>query len=117
MKPNAPWVYVAGPYTTGDPVVNTQAAVAAANELLAAGVVPIVPHLTMLWHLISPKPLVEWYEYDNAVLRRCDALLRLPGKSSGADQEAANAVDMGLPVFSTVKGVLNWAKARLGEDA
>jgi hypothetical protein len=94
------WVYVAGPYSTGDQVINTRNAVQMALALLGVGLVPICPHLSMLAHLISPQPYEFWMAWDFAMLERCDALLRLPGESSGADREVARAHDLHLPIFS-----------------
>lgn len=35
----------------------------------------------------------------NAVLERCDAVLRLPGESPGADREVHYAISLGKPVY------------------
>jgi hypothetical protein len=48
-------------------------------------------------------------ELDFGWVRRCDAVLRLPGASSGADREVALAERLGLPVFGSVDEVLTWA--------
>lgn len=63
-----PLIYIAGPYTCPDPVLNTRKAVAVAESVLALGGAPVVPHLTMLWHLISPKPVEEWYRRGDQTL-------------------------------------------------
>ena len=97
------FVYIAGPYTKGDVVVNVQAAVKAAEELVKAGHVPYVPHLTHLWHLIEPHPPQFWYDYDFHWLRRCDCLIRLPGKSTGADNEMVVAKELCMPIYRSVK--------------
>lgn len=96
------YVYVAGPYSKGDQVLNVRAAVDASNALMFEGFVPFLPHLTMLWHLITPKSYPEWLAYDALWLARCDAVLRLPGESEGADREVDLARSMGLPVFFEV---------------
>ena len=98
-----PLIYVAGPYTRPDPVTNTRAAIFAADALVAAGAAVVVPHLTMLWHLVSPQPLEEWYRRDIDVLDHCDAMVRLPGDSTGADAEAVYASGIGIPVFYSVE--------------
>src|SRR4051812_42814019 len=83
-----PLVYIAGPYTNPDPVANTHGVIRLASEMIDEGLVtPVIPHLTLLWHLVSPRPLDFWYAYDVALLRRCDALFRVEGASSGADME------------------------------
>lgn len=94
-----PLVYVAGPYSS-DPPHNTRRAIAVGTRLIQEGVVaPIIPHLTMLWDMLTPMPYDEWLAYDRDVLVRCDAVLRLPGESSGADTEVALADELGIPVF------------------
>lgn len=93
------WVYVAGPYTKPDPAVNTRRACLVANWLADRGWMPIVPHLSHLWHLCTPKPYPEWLAYDLELIARCDMLLRIPGESSGADGEVEFAKARGIRVF------------------
>ena len=94
-----PLVYLAGPYSHDDPVANTHRTIQVADELAAGGrCIPYVPHLTLAWHLVSPKPYGFWIDYDLQVLRRCDAVLRLPGISAGADGEVAEAGRLGMLV-------------------
>ena len=60
-----PLVYVAGPYTSSDPVRNTHNTIRLAQELADEGLVtPVVPHLTMLWHAVVPQEIDFWYAYD-----------------------------------------------------
>jgi nucleoside 2-deoxyribosyltransferase len=108
-----PLVYIAGPYTQPDPVANTNAVIALASELIDEGLVtPFVPHLTLLWHAVRPRPLDFWYAYDVALLQRCDALFRIPGKSSGADMEVEFALTNGISVFTERSDLAAWARAR-----
>lgn len=94
-----PLVYIAGPYTRDDPVLNTRDAVQWAEGVEAEGCDVVIPHLSLLWHAISPAPIERWYERDLAVLARCDALVRFPGPSTGADAEVEFARDRGIRVF------------------
>jgi hypothetical protein len=108
-----PLVYVAGPYTRPDPVANTHDTIKFATELIDEGLVtPLVPHLTLLWHVVVPRPLEFWYEYDIAVLARCDALYRIAGESTGADKEVDFARDAGIPVFTDLDALREWARTR-----
>lgn len=87
-----PLLYVAGPYTRADPVENTHRAIKVATVIYdRTHWVPVVPHLTLLWHLVDPQPVEHWYAYDIHLLARCDAIVRLPGASTGADREMAEA--------------------------
>ena len=95
-------IYIAGPYTNPDPVQNTHNAIKTADALVEAGYDPYVPHLTLLWHMVSPHPLQFWYDHDMKWLEVCDAVLRLPGKSSGADAEVARATELGIPIYHNI---------------
>lgn len=109
-----PMVYVAGPYSSPDPVANTHETVHRASEMIDDGkVTPVVPHLTLLWHLVAPRTDVEfWYAYDLAILARCDAVLRLDGASTGADREVAFAEEIGKPVFTSKAELYAWVDGR-----
>lgn len=91
-------IYISGPYTLGDPVMNVRAACEYANKLLKIGHTPIIPHLTMLWHMMTPKPWEEWIGYDLALISAAREVHRLPGKSKGADMECAHAEALGKTV-------------------
>jgi len=92
-------VFVSGPYTNGDVAVNVRTAILAANRLLRKGHIPFVPHLTHFWHLVVPHPYEDWLELDMEWLKVCDAVLRLPGESPGADVEVRLAESLGIPVY------------------
>ncbi len=98
-------VYVAGPYTKPDPCANTHTAIAAGNALLDMGFAPYVPHLNLLWNTVTPRQEADWYDLDNQFLTCCDAVLRLPGESVGADAETELARSLGIPVFSGIGGI------------
>lgn len=92
-------IYVAGPYTKGDPEENAKNAISVGNKLMEAGYAPFVPHLTHYWHGLYPQPYQSWIDYDNEWLPPCHAVLRLPGVSSGADDEVCLANELGIPVY------------------
>lgn len=89
-------VYVAGPYSQGDVAINVRNALDAAERLIAAGHLPYVPHLSHFWHVIHPHEKDYWLRIDDAWLACCDAIIRLPGPSEGADDEMALAERLGL---------------------
>ena len=101
-------VYVAGPYTTGDVAVNVRQAIEAADFLLKAGHIPFLPHLTHFWHLVCPGPYEQWIALDLAWLPFCEALVRLDGESSGADNEVKEAGRLGIPVFHGLDAFFNF---------
>lgn len=92
-----PLLYVAGPYTRPDPVENTHRAARVATWIYEnTRWVPMLPHITLAWHLITPRPVDFWYDLDLQHMLRCDAIVRLPGASTGADRELAVALEHGL---------------------
>lgn len=102
-------VYIAGPYTNGDQVQNVRNAIIAAESIMSAGMVPFVPHLNMLWHMVSPHDHTTWLAWDAYWLAKCDAVLRLPGVSLGADREEEQAQTLGIPVFQSVEELVSWS--------
>lgn len=106
-----PLVYVAGPITLPEPVENTHKAIMVADELYASGrVVPLLPHLTALWHIVAPHPYDFWIDYDLELLRWCHAVYRYPGESAGADGEVKSAVEAGKPIFFNTDSLYAWAE-------
>src|SRR5947209_11617163 len=99
-------IYVAGPYTKGDVAVNVRNAYAAANHLADLGFAPFVPHATHFWHMLFPRPYEFWLNLDNQFLPYCEAVLRLPGESSGADKEVDLARKLGIPVFTKIEDLV-----------
>jgi hypothetical protein len=117
-----PLVYLSGPYTVPDPAENTNVALRCADALLEMGVVPVVPHLSLLWQTFSPKPYATWMAIDAQMLPRCDLVVRLPGFSRGADFEEQWADDAGIPISRLpelawpahidLSAVANWVEKR-----
>jgi len=119
-----PMIYLAGPFTYPDPMANTRKMTRVADAILRLHVTPIVPHLTLLWHLLRPRPQQFWLEYDLQLLARCKAVLRIPGKSEGTDVEVAQARQMKIPVLvpesariqDCVSAVRDWILGRAPVD-
>lgn len=98
-------IYISGPYTYPDPVTNFRRSLEFAETLLKAGHTPILPHLSLFWDLIHHHPWEEWIAYDLRLIAVCDALLRIPGASKGADMEVEEAKRLGIP-FLTMNEIL-----------
>ncbi len=98
-RDHVPLIYLAGPFTEPDPVENAHRMLQIADAILEAGFTPLIPHLTLAWHLVSPKPYATWLAYDRHLLARCDVLLRVPGYSHGATQECTFADELAIPVI------------------
>lgn len=101
-------VYVAGPYTLGDVALNIRNAMEAGNRLIEAGYVPYIPHLSHFQHMIYPQKYEKWLELHLEWVNVCDALIRLPGESKGADREVEYAQHIHKPVFFSVNIFLTW---------
>lgn len=91
-------IYIAGPYSS-DPEQNTRNAIDAADRIFSLGYYPYVPHFTHFWHLQNPRPYEDWMRLDLEWLPLCDALVRLPGDSFGADLECAKASLSKIPIY------------------
>jgi hypothetical protein len=105
------YVYVAGPISS-HPMHRTHDAIKAADALLAVGFAPYVTHTSVVWDMISPKGYEEWMSLDFAWVERCDALVRIPGESKGADREVEHARAKGIPVFFGVEEIIAWSLAK-----
>ena len=103
-------IYVSGPYSLGDQTENIRRACFAGAEIKRKGHIPLVPHLSHLWHLIDPHPREYWLEIDLALLTVCDALLRLDGKSEGADLEVEEAKKLCMIIYNSLENIPNVSK-------
>ena len=113
-----PWVYIASPYTRGDQAINTRFQMRIWDCLLDIGVTPIAPLWSHFQHLHNPRPYRDWVDYDNQIIRRCDACLRLAATdeetgyrqhaSTGADAEVLLFQSLGKPVFTDFRGLMAW---------
>lgn len=109
-------VLISGPYmsgTDGDPdkiAANRARLESFALPVYARGHVPMVGEWVALpiIHAAGGRApgdaAFDAYQYPVAhrLLARCDAVLRIPGASRGADQDVALARQLGLPVYFDV---------------
>lgn len=108
-------ILIAGPYrsgTDGDP-----ARIAANLERLEEASAPIfrLGHVPMIGEWVA-LPILRtlgaadaadadgdvMYETAHRLLQHCDAVLRLPGASAGADTDVEIARESGLPVYFSI---------------
>jgi len=104
-------VYVAGPMSAGDKAFNIRNAMKTAAELMEAGYAVYLPHLSHFMQMSFPQPYERWLAMDLEWLKVCDAFIRLPGVSRGADKEEVWAKGLGLPVYRSVADLL-WADSK-----
>lgn len=116
MKPT---VYIASPYTKGDPALNTRFQCKMFDKLLKEGAIyPVVPLWSHFQHLLFPRSYEDWMRYDFETIERCDACLRLDAElpefkycikeSFGADREVKRFKELGKPVFYSIKELYLW---------
>ena len=119
MTPRPLLILIAGPYRSGtgdDPALmaaNLERLEQAAWPLFRAGHLPMIGEWVALPVLASAGqpdplgPLAQRVMYPTAerLLAHCDAVLRLPGASTGADQDVAIARERGLPVYFRLEDV------------
>ncbi|MET1004456.1 MAG: DUF4406 domain-containing protein [Propionibacteriaceae bacterium] len=112
-------ILIAGPYRSGtgdDPLLlrrNLDRLEEAAWPIFAAGHLPVIGEWVALPVLASAgaaglsDPLAEAVMYPTAqrLLQHCDAVLRLPGASTGADADVALAEQLGLPVHTRLEDI------------
>lgn len=127
-------VYLAGPISRGDLVHNIRQADEAFAALIRAGFAPLCPHWSAFsgsvfgsgeWVCGTARPNgglglehADWLAADLAWVAVADAVLRLPGISTGADLETDEATRLCIPVFHSVAELVAWADAReWGRDA
>ncbi len=103
-------IFISGPYTKGDVAQNVKIAMEMANELINNGFAPYCPHLTHFLHMNNWQPYSKWLEIDCEFLVICDALIRLPGESDGADKEVELAKKTGTPIFYTINELIEFLK-------
>lgn len=99
-------VFIASPYTIGDVAVNVKLQLDTANVLISLGFNPYVPLLSHFLHMAHPRPYEDWIRIDNDWIVECDYVLRLPGESSGADNEEMLAKSIGIPVVYSIDELL-----------
>lgn len=109
-------VLIAGPYKSG---TNGDAEKIKANLLyLESFALPIFEagHLPFIGEWLA-LPLIQQSEDKNEerylypvahrLIARCDAILRVPGESKGADQDVKLAMELGIPVYHSLDELLN----------
>jgi hypothetical protein len=119
MSERSLMILIAGPYRSGtgdDPqrmASNLRRLESVALPLYRAGHVPLIGEwiaLPLLREAGSVRPGDDIYEeilypIAHRLLSRCDAVLRLPGASKGADEDVKIARERGLMVFERLEDV------------
>lgn len=107
-------VYIAGPYrvaTERGVAENIRRAGDLALEVWRAGMVALCPHMnTALFGGACPDEV--WLLGDLELMRRCDAILLVPGwrQSNGTIAEVSLARREGMPIFESITDLSEWAR-------
>lgn len=121
QRPSKPTVFIASPYTKGDPVINANFQCRIFDQLLRDKLVlPVAPLWTHFQHVVFPRPYQDWIDYDQEMLKLYDCCLRLSAElpalgyvqheSTGADAEVEAFKRLGKPVFFTIETLYEWVK-------
>ena len=114
-------ILIAGPYRSGtndDPELirkNLENLESPALPIFKKGHVPLIGEWVALplMNLAGSKKIGDaiWneiqYPVSHALLEKCDAVLRIPGESKGADQDIALALQKGIPVYYSIDDIPN----------
>ncbi len=93
-------IYIASPYTFGDVGINVKTQQDATEDLYKLGFAVFAPVVQFHYqHIAHPHDYNFWMKHCYEWIDVCDALLRLPGVSEGADMEEKYAESIGIPVF------------------
>ena len=109
-------VYIASKYndkTAGAKLRNTHISFDAARELYSKSNHQLVPYSPLWTHFLDermdymgdpPRDNPFWYAFDNVIIPKCDALIKLTkdGESTGADNEEILAKKLGIPVYYSI---------------
>lgn len=109
-------ILIAGPYrsgTGGDPALiaqNLARLEEASGPIFRLGHVPMIGEWVAL-PILRTLDSAEagdgdvMYETAHRLLQHCDAVLRLPGESAGADKDVEIAQERGLPVYRSLEEI------------
>lgn len=105
-------VYIAGPFRAPSHwgiVGNVRKAEELAHKVWSMGAAAVCPHLNTA-NFQGSLPDSVWLEGDLEIMRRCDAVLLVPGwlGSEGTKAEVALARKLGMPVFDSALDLFNW---------
>ncbi len=109
-------ILIAGPYrsgTGGDPQLiaqNLARLEEVSGPIFRLGHVPMIGEWAAL-PILRTLDAVDagegdvMYETAHRLLQHCDAVLRLPGESAGADKDVEIAKERGLPVYRSLEEI------------
>ncbi|QEC79719.1 DUF4406 domain-containing protein [Mucilaginibacter ginsenosidivorax] len=120
MTPKPLIILIAGPYRSGtndDPELmsnNLRKMEEMALPIFRAGHIPVIGEwlaLPLLKQAGSRHPGDEAYQeisypVSRRILAKCDAILRIPGESKGADGDVQIALEQGIKVYYNLEDII-----------
>jgi len=107
-------IFIAGPFrgaTPWDVAQNVRRAEEVGLEVAYCGAMPLIPHANTA---LFDKQLTDdfWLAGTQELLRRCDAVMIVPGwaKSEGTLAEIELANELDIPVFYRLYRLCEWLK-------
>lgn len=112
MKPEVPFIYLAGKYTEAHTYLvqrNIALAMHHAQEVAIMGALPVTPHL-LTANMDGIQHYQWWCDVTMQLMRKCDAVLMLPNydRSNGAVAELVEALRLDMPVFYCLGELRHW---------
>lgn len=106
-------IYVAGALIADDHYkirLNIDRAAAVGFEVSKLGAYPAIPHTNTGAWFIGTHTSELWYELTLEFMRRCDAVILVPGweNSKGTRGEKEEAERLNIPVFDSIAGLAAW---------
>lgn len=109
-----PLVFISGPLTGKDSSVdqNVRTAMAVADVLMELGYPVILPHICQFWAMstdtAAARKYEAWMELCLTWVARSDIILRLSGRSEGADMEELFGAKIGIKTIHSILELLVW---------
>lgn len=101
-------VFISSPYTLGNKLHNVLRQVEVAHELMNHGLVPFAPLYAHYQWEKYPRSMEECLAWGYTWMEGCDCVLRLDGKSTGADMEVELANKLGIKVFYNIEDLFKY---------
>ena len=92
-------IFISGPYEGINIVSNIREALYRADKVAELGHYPFVPQLRYFWEFLVPHAKEFWMHQNTGWILKCDAVLRIAGKSESADEEVNFAIEYDRKVY------------------
>ncbi|MBV8284708.1 MAG: DUF4406 domain-containing protein [Candidatus Eremiobacteraeota bacterium] len=114
-------IYVAGAlFAENDWAIrcNIHRAAEVGMEVAKLGAYPVIPHTNTGSMFTGTITLAFWYEGTLELLRRCDAMILVPGYegSKGVQGEIAESRRLNMPLFTGIGLLKTWLAERTKTD-